>query len=144
MVPLDGSAHDDRTAPDEAWQLAALEAFTPMTLCDRLGWVRICAPQPRPRAACLAVTAYIHLMRPAFPLRSLDARAEEAIRALETGAASVTVIDDHHRVDRSGPPTATAPAQGTADGAGRMTAPGARPPFPVSRCATSPGGAAAL
>jgi hypothetical protein len=42
-------------------------------------------------------------MRPDIPLRDLDARAEAAIRALEDGADSVTVIDDQHRVDRAGP-----------------------------------------
>ena len=50
----------------------------------------------------LSVTAHIHLMCPELPLRELDARAEPAIKALEGGAVSVTVIDDLHRVDRAG------------------------------------------
>lgn len=73
-----------------------------MAYTDGLGWMRIAGPQAEPRAACLSVTAHIHLMRPDQPLRELDARAEPAIRALEGGAASVTVIDDLHRVDRAG------------------------------------------
>jgi len=111
MTPSSGSARDGSAAPGHARAQAGLAEFTPMALCDGLGWVRICAPQPGPRAACLAVTAYIHLMSPAVPLRDLDARAEEAIRALEDGAGSVTVIDDQHRVDRAGPPAGTSAAQ---------------------------------
>lgn len=41
-------------------------------------------------------------MRQGLPLRELDARAQPAIKALEGGAANVTVIDDLHRVDRAG------------------------------------------
>jgi hypothetical protein len=108
MAPSDRPARDCSAAPRDAQPQAGLAAFTPMTLCVPLGWIPICAPQPGPRAACLAVTAYIHLMRPATPLRDLDVQAEDAIRALEAGAGSVTVIDDQHRVDRAGPPATTA------------------------------------
>ncbi len=73
--------------------------FTPMAF-NGLDWVRITSPQPTARFACLAVTAYISLLRPGTPLHDLDARAEAAIRALEDGAPTVTVIDDRHRVDR--------------------------------------------
>jgi ribosomal protein S11 len=86
--------------------------FTPMVLSGCLGWVRISAPQSGARAACLAVTTHIHLMRPDIPLRDLDARAEAAIRALEDGADSVTVIDDQHRVDRTGPRSSASTAVG--------------------------------
>jgi len=65
-------------------------------------WSRITAPQQDARAACLLVTAYIHLFRPEVPLRDLDTKAEAAIRELEDGAATVMIIDDLHRVDRSG------------------------------------------
>lgn len=75
--------------------------FIPMAYTDGLGWTRITAPQAEARTACLSVTAHIHLMRPDLPLRELDVGAEPAIRALEDGAASVTVIDDLHRVDRA-------------------------------------------
>lgn len=74
-----------------------------MVLSGSLGWVRIAAPQAAARAACLAVTSYMHLMHPDAPLRNLDAQAEAAIRALENGAASVNIIDDLHRVDRGCP-----------------------------------------
>jgi hypothetical protein len=83
-----------------------------MVFSGCLGWVRISASQGGARAACLAVTAHIHLMRPDIPLRDLDARAEAAIRALEDGADSVTVIDDQHRVARIGPHTHASMAAG--------------------------------
>lgn len=72
--------------------------YTPMAF-DGLGWVRIAGPQPDARAACMSVTAQIHLLE-GLPLRELDARAESAVRELEDGAASVAVIDESHRVDR--------------------------------------------
>jgi hypothetical protein len=70
---------------------------------DGLARSRITSPQLDARAACLLVTARIHLFRPQVPLRDLDARAGPAIRELEGGAGSVMVIDDRHRVDRAGP-----------------------------------------
>jgi hypothetical protein len=115
MIPSDGSAHDGSAAPGDVPQVGPA-AFIPMVLCGCLGWVRICAPQPRPRAACLAVTAYIHLLRPGIPLRDLDPHAEEAIRVLEAGAGSVTVIDDQHRVDRAGPCPPATPGGSPASG----------------------------
>ena len=72
--------------------------FAPMAY-DGVGWVRIAGPQHDPRAACMSVTAHIHLLK-GIPLRELDARAEDAVRELEDGAVSVAVIDDTHRVDR--------------------------------------------
>jgi hypothetical protein len=80
---------------------AHLAAFIPMAFIDGLGWVPITGPQAAPRAACLSVTARIHLLNPGLPLRDLDARAQESIDALEAGARSVTVIDEFHRVDRA-------------------------------------------
>ncbi|MGH3278918.1 MAG: hypothetical protein ACRDNW_07255 [Trebonia sp.] len=56
-----------------------------MALSGGPGWTRITAPQAAARPACLAVTAYIHLMRPDVQLKNLDAQAERAIRALEDG-----------------------------------------------------------
>jgi hypothetical protein len=78
-----------------------LAVFTPLVFHAGLGWERITSPQASARAACLNVTARIHLLHPEFLLRDLDAQAEQAIRALEAGAASVTVINDRHRVDRT-------------------------------------------
>ncbi len=72
--------------------------FTPMAF-DGCSWVRIAGPQPDARAACMSVTAHIHLLQD-LPLGELDARAESAVRELEDGAVSVAVIDDVHRVDR--------------------------------------------
>lgn len=72
--------------------------FAPMVF-DGLGWVRIARPQRDARAACMSVTAHIHLLQ-GLPLSELDARAEDAVRDLEDGAVSVAVIDDTHRVDR--------------------------------------------
>jgi hypothetical protein len=80
---------------------AQLAMFIPMAFIDGLGWVPITGPQAAPRAACLSVTARIHLLNPDLPLRDLDARAQDAIDALEGGARSVTVIDEFHRVDRA-------------------------------------------
>jgi hypothetical protein len=97
-----GSPHDRSAASGEARLGAEWAQFTPLVFSGCLGWVRICAPHGGARAACLAITAHIHLMSPGTPLRELDALAEPAIRALEDGAASVTVIDACHRVDRSG------------------------------------------
>jgi hypothetical protein len=74
--------------------------FTPMVF-DGRAWVRISAPQPTARAACLNVTAYISLLSPSTSLSDLDAAAEAAIGALEEGAWTVTVIDEWHRVDRA-------------------------------------------
>ena len=84
--------------------IGGLATYTPMVLSGSLGWVRITPPQAVARAACLAVTAYMHLMSPDVPLKHLDAMAEVAIRALEHGAASVNVVDECHRVDRGCPP----------------------------------------
>lgn len=75
--------------------------YVPLAYVDVLGWARITTPHAEARAACLSVTAYIHLMHPELPLRDLDAQAEIAIKELEDGAFSVTVIDDLHRVDRA-------------------------------------------
>jgi len=72
--------------------------FTPMAF-DGISWARIAGPQRDARAACMSVTAHIHLLH-GLPLGELDARAESAVRALEDGAVSVAVIDDRHRVDR--------------------------------------------
>ena len=80
-------------------QLSAYVQFTPMAF-DGIAWVRITAPQSTARAACLSVTAYISLLSPGTPLRDLDTQAEAAIRALEEGSPTATVIDDRHRVDR--------------------------------------------
>jgi hypothetical protein len=75
--------------------------FVPLVYVAGLGWVRITAPRPEARAACLSVTAHIHLLDPGRSLRELDVQAEVAIKALEDGAPTVTVIDDLHRVDRA-------------------------------------------
>jgi hypothetical protein len=75
--------------------------FVPLAYVAGLGWVRITAPRPDARAACLSVTAHIHLLQPDLPLRELDAQAEIAIKALEGGEPTVTVIDELHRVDRT-------------------------------------------
>ena len=99
MAPLDGPVHDDASCGVEV--PAHLAAFIPMAFIDGLGWVPITGPQTAPRAACLSVTARIHLLNPGLPLRDLDARAQESIEALESGARSVTVIDEFHRVDRA-------------------------------------------
>jgi hypothetical protein len=97
-----GPGHDARTVPGRRNRAVGWALFVPLAYADGLGWTRITVPQAEPRAACLSVAAHIHLMRPELPLRELDARAEPAIKALEGGAASVTVIDDLHRVDRAG------------------------------------------
>jgi hypothetical protein len=93
--PVDHANLGDGETPD------CRAAFIPMTFAEGLGWIAIRAPQPTARSACLSITAHIHLMNPLLPLRDLDARAQDAIRALEDGAGSVTVIDEHHRVDRT-------------------------------------------
>jgi hypothetical protein len=66
---------------------------------DGVSWVRIAEPQRDAVAACMSITAHIHLLQNR-PLGELDAHAASAIRALEEGAVSVAVIDDLHRVDR--------------------------------------------
>lgn len=99
VVPGHGNAAPGEVPADASM----LAVFTPLVLSGSLGWVQVTAPQDTARAACLAVTAYIHLMRPDLPLRDLDAKAEAAIRALEDGAASANVIDELYRVDRSSP-----------------------------------------
>jgi hypothetical protein len=82
------------------WQYDGIDrtVFAPMAF-DGLGWMRIARPQQDARAACMSITAHIHLLE-GLPLRELDARAEDAVRELEDGAVSVAVIDDAHRVDR--------------------------------------------
>ena len=67
---------------------------------DGARWMGIGGPHPDARAACLCVVTWIGLMQPGVPLADLRERAEVAVRALEDGAISVTVIDDRHRVDR--------------------------------------------
>jgi len=106
-----GPQRDGSAAPGGGRRTAAWAEFVPLAFNDRLGWVRITAPQPGARAACLSVTAHIHLMQPGIPLRELDAQTENAIRALEDGADTVTVVNELHRVDRTGVP---APASETA------------------------------
>jgi hypothetical protein len=101
---------DDGPAGPGSRHSGGWAVFTPLVFADGLGWTRITSPQPGARAACLCVTADIHLMHPMLPLtRDLDACAENAIRALEDGAASVTIIDDLHRVDRAGSCLSPAP-----------------------------------
>lgn len=103
-MDLPGGLGQDGGSPSAAPRSAAGTAlFAPLVFHDGLGWEPVTSPQPTARAACLKVTALIHLLRPCVPLRELDARAEEAIRALEAGAVSVTVIDNRHRVDRADP-----------------------------------------
>jgi len=100
-VPM-GSQRDSSAAPGSGRHAAAWAEFVPLAFNDCLGWVRITAPQPGARAACLSVAAHIHLMQPRIPLRELDAQTENAIRALEDGADTVTVVNEFHRVDRIG------------------------------------------
>jgi hypothetical protein len=99
MPSFDGPVQGDASGGLEV--PAHLAAFTPMTFIDSLGWVPITGPQAGPRAACLSITAHIHLLNPDLPLRDLDERAQDSIAALESGARSVTVIDEFHRVDRA-------------------------------------------
>jgi hypothetical protein len=98
VSPGDGRNADE---PAQRPRRGDLETFTPMAF-DGLAWSRITGPQQDARAACLLVTAFVHLFNPELALRDLDARAEPAIRALEDGAPAVMVIDDRHRVDRAG------------------------------------------
>jgi len=99
MPSFDGPVHGDASGGLEV--PLRLAAFVPMAFVDSLGWVPITGPQAGPRAACLSITAHIHLLNPGLPLRDLDERAQESIAALERGARSVTVIDEFHRVDRA-------------------------------------------
>lgn len=95
---------DDGRSADEAAQRSRhgdLVTFTPMAF-DGLAWSRVTGPQRDARAACLLVTAFVHLFNPELALRDLDARAESAICALEDGAPAVMVIGDRHRAGRSG------------------------------------------
>jgi hypothetical protein len=90
MQPPADPARDG--APGDEKAPARPAAFIPLAFADGLGWIPVSGPQTVARAACLNATAHIHLVNPALPLRDLDARAEEAINALENGAAS-----GHHR-----------------------------------------------
>jgi hypothetical protein len=99
MKPIGDPVDPGNLGDGEAFGCGA--AFIPMAFAEGLGWVAIRVPQSAARAACLSVTAHIHLLNPRLPLRDLDAHAEDAIRALEDGARSVTVIDELHRVDRA-------------------------------------------
>jgi hypothetical protein len=102
---VDGAAGDLAQLPRrDMWVTYTAMAY------DGLSWSRITGPRQDARAACLLVTAHIHLFRPEVPLRDLDARAEPAIRELEEGAMTVTVIDDHHRVERTDLCPAAGPA----------------------------------
>lgn len=97
-----GPRRDGSAAPGGGRRAAAWAEFVPLAFNDCLGWVRITVPQSGARAACLSVAAHIHLMQPRVPLRELDAQAENAIRAPEDGADTVTVVNEFHRVDRIG------------------------------------------
>ena len=97
-----GPGRDGTAAPGGGRRAAVWAEFVPLAFNDCLGWVRITVPPPGARAACLSVTAHIHLMQPRIPLRELDAQAESAIRALEDGAGTGTVVNEFHRVDRTG------------------------------------------
>jgi len=109
-MPLQGEAlsrGDERDTGEAGKRLhrRAWVTFTPMVF-DGLSWSRIAGPQQDARAACLLATAHVHLFKPEVPLRDLDARAEPAICELEGGASTAMVIDDRHRVDRTGLSTA--------------------------------------
>jgi hypothetical protein len=67
---------------------------------DGARWMGFGGPHPDARAACLWVVTWVSLMEPGVPLADLRERAEVAVRALEDGAVSVSVIDDRYRVDR--------------------------------------------
>jgi hypothetical protein len=95
----------DTDKADKRPRRGAWVTFTPMVF-DGLSWSRIAGPQQDARAACLLATAHVHLFKPEVPLRDLDARAEPAICELEGGASTAMVIDDRHRVDRTGLSTA--------------------------------------
>ncbi len=99
MPSFEGPVHGESSGGMEV--PAHLAAFIPMAFIDSLGWVPIAGPQTGPRAACLSITAHIHLLNPGLPLRELDERAQGPIAALESGARSVSVIDERHRVDRA-------------------------------------------
>jgi hypothetical protein len=99
MQPPADPARDESPGNEKAPARPA--AFIPLAFADGLGWIPVSVPQAAARAACLNATAHIHLFNPGLPLRDLDARAEEAISALENGAVSVT-INESHRVDRVG------------------------------------------
>jgi len=67
---------------------------------DGARWMGIGGPHPDARAACLCVVTWVGLMRPGVSQAGLLERAEVAVRALEDGAVSVSVIDGRYRVDR--------------------------------------------
>jgi len=67
---------------------------------DGARWMGIGGPYPDARAACLCVVTWVGLMRPGVSQAGLLERAEVAVRALEDGAVSVSVIDGRYRVDR--------------------------------------------
>ena len=60
---VDAIADDPRRVP----ATGSWVTFTPLVF-DGLTWSRITAPQQDARAACLLVTAHIHLFRPEVPL----------------------------------------------------------------------------
>jgi hypothetical protein len=83
---------------------------------DGFGWHQIGQPHFDARVACRTAALYLHLLRPDLDLEKLESLATAAAPLLEAGTASVTVIDDRHRVDRIEPvpvrnPAASAAAQ---------------------------------
>jgi hypothetical protein len=105
---MDLTTGDDATGPVGSQAPAGAGAvFIPLAY-DGVGWLHIDGPQRDARSACMLVAAFVHLLEPATPLGELEARAEPAVRVLEDGAPWISVIDDHHRVERAHPASSTA------------------------------------
>lgn len=68
---------------------------------DGITWLRICEPQHDAATACLRVAEYIRLLEPGREAGELEAAARSAAEKLKSGAASATVADERHRVERS-------------------------------------------
>jgi hypothetical protein len=75
------------------------EVFVPMA-SDGVAWLRICEPQQDAATAWMRVAEYIRLLEPGREADELEAAARSAAKKLESGAASATVVDELHRVER--------------------------------------------
>lgn len=93
----DSGTHEQATPSSQARRVETLFA---VLADDGFGWHQIGQLHADARMACRTVALYVHLLRPELDLGELETLAATAVSSPETGTASMTVIDDRHRIDR--------------------------------------------
>jgi hypothetical protein len=107
-VDLRGES-DGRGGDEPSGKVLRTGALFAVFADDGFGWHQIGQPHSDAHVACRTAALYVHLLRPDLDLGKLEALATAAAPVLDAGMASVTVIDDRHRVDRIEPVPGSSP-----------------------------------